>query len=97
MLSAKSNETVFLEFPSQRKGQAWEFPGKCQQKLATNESLTFKLRAQVLVPRSSTLDYVGHLASLGSCLPLPPLAICFTLWPLFTKRQDHLGQSSPGG
>lgn len=53
MLSAKSNETVFLEFPSQRKGQAWEFPGKCQQKLATNESLTYKLRAQVLVPRSS--------------------------------------------
>lgn len=78
MLLAKSNETVFLELLSQRKGQAWEFPGKCQQKLATNESLTFKLRAQVLVPRSSTLDYVGHLASLGSCLR-PPLPLPH--WP----------------
>lgn len=39
------SETVLLELLEQKEGQACEFPGKGQQKLATNESLTLKLRA----------------------------------------------------
>lgn len=60
---------------SQGKGQAWEFPGNGQQKLATTESLTLESRAEWLVPKSRALACVGHLALLGSGLGVaPPLA-----------------------
>lgn len=83
---------------SRGKGQAWEFPGNGQQKLATNESLTLESRAL-----SGWCQSLGLWPVWATWLrlapawgwPRPLLAICFIPQPLVTESRSHLGQSSP--